>query len=50
MVEANEGCDINQGKCAKRVKSTKLVKQILLTCTTLYEISKLAKNSQKIQW
>jgi hypothetical protein len=25
MVEATEGCDINQGKCARRVKSTKIV-------------------------
>jgi hypothetical protein len=23
MIEATEGCNINQGKCAKRVKSTK---------------------------
>jgi hypothetical protein len=30
MVEATEGCDINQGKCAKRVKSTKFVKQIYI--------------------
>jgi hypothetical protein len=28
MVEATEGCDINQGKCAKRAKSKKFVKQI----------------------
>jgi hypothetical protein len=25
MVEATEGCNINRGKCAKRVKSTKFV-------------------------
>jgi hypothetical protein len=31
VVEATEGCDINPGKCAKRAKSTKFVKQILST-------------------
>jgi hypothetical protein len=49
MVEATEGCNINQGKCAKRVKSTKFVKQILSTCITLLVISKFANNSQKVQ-
>jgi hypothetical protein len=32
MVEATEGCDINQGKCAKRVKSTKFVNVHYITC------------------
>jgi hypothetical protein len=48
VVEATEGCDINLGKCAKRVKSTIFVKKILPTCITLLEISKLTKNSQKV--
>jgi aconitase B len=43
MVEATEGSNINQGKSAKRVKSTKFVKQILSTCITLFMISKFAK-------
>jgi hypothetical protein len=47
MFEATKGCDINHGKRAKRVKSTKFVEQILSTCITLLEISKLAKNSKK---
>jgi hypothetical protein len=46
MVEATEGCNINQGKCAKQVKSTKFMKQILSTCITLLVISKLVNNSQ----
>jgi hypothetical protein len=50
VVEATEGCNINQGKCAKRVKSTKFVKQILSTCITLLTISKFAENSQKYRW
>jgi hypothetical protein len=50
MVEATEGCNINQGKCAKRVKSTKFVKQILSTCVTLLVISKFANNSQEFKW
>jgi hypothetical protein len=49
MVEATKGCDINQGKYAKRVKCTKFMKQILLTYVTLLEISKLTKNSQKFK-
>jgi hypothetical protein len=47
VVEATEGCNINQGKCTKRVKSTKFVKQVLPTCITLLTISKFAKNYQK---
>jgi hypothetical protein len=47
MVEATEGCNINQGKCAKRVKSTKFVKQILSTCDTLFMISKFMNSYQK---
>jgi hypothetical protein len=46
MVEATEGCDINQGKYVRRFKSTKFVKQILSTCVTFLVTSKLQKNSQ----
>jgi hypothetical protein len=38
MVEATKSCDINRGKCANSVKSTKFVKQILLTYTTIIVI------------
>jgi hypothetical protein len=43
MVEANEGCDINWGRCAKRVKSTKFVKQILSSYTRIVVILGFAK-------
>jgi hypothetical protein len=45
MVEATEGCDINQGRYAKQVKSTKFVKQILSTYTRIFAISGFAKQS-----
>jgi hypothetical protein len=45
MVEATKGCDINQGKYAKRVKSTKFVKQILLTYTRIFMILGFTKQS-----
>jgi hypothetical protein len=47
MVEATEGCDINPGKCVKRAKYTKFVKQILSTYTRIPVISKLAKRFTK---
>jgi hypothetical protein len=47
MVEATEVCNINQGKGAKRVKSTKFVKQILPTCDTLIMILKSANSYKK---
>jgi hypothetical protein len=47
MVEATEGCNINQGKCAKQVKSAKFMKQILPTYDTLFMILKFANNYQK---
>jgi hypothetical protein len=43
MVEATESCDINRGKYAKRVKSTKFIKQILSTYTTIVVISGFVK-------
>jgi hypothetical protein len=43
MVEATESCDINRGRIAKRVKSTKFVKQIWSTYTTIVVISGFAK-------
>jgi hypothetical protein len=43
MVEATESCDINRGKYAKIVKSTKFVKQILSTYATIVMISGFAK-------
>jgi hypothetical protein len=43
MVEATKGCDINRGRYAKRVKSTKFVKQILSTYTTIVVISGFVK-------
>jgi hypothetical protein len=50
VVEATEGCDINPGKCAKRAKSTKSVKQILSTYARIPVISKLAKRFTKSSW
>jgi hypothetical protein len=47
VVEATEGCNINLGKCAKRVKSTKFVKQILMTYAKILVISKLPKRFTK---
>jgi hypothetical protein len=43
MVEATEGCNINQGKCANRVKSTKFVEQIFSTYTRILVILGFAK-------
>jgi hypothetical protein len=45
MVETIEGSDINRGRYAKRVKSTKFVKQILSTYTTIVVISGFVKQS-----
>jgi hypothetical protein len=45
MVEATEGFDINQGKYAERLKSTKFVKQILSTYTRIFVISGFVKQS-----
>jgi hypothetical protein len=45
MTEATEGCDINQGRYATRVKSTKFVKQILSTYTRIFAISGFVKQS-----
>jgi hypothetical protein len=38
VVEATKGYSINQGKYAKRVKSTKFERKILSTCVTTFEV------------
>jgi hypothetical protein len=48
LVEATEGCNINQGKCARQVKSTKFVKQILSTRNTLLDF-KIREQFSKVQ-
>jgi hypothetical protein len=44
MVEATEGCNINRGKCAKRVKSTKFVNKFCRLASHYLRF----QNSQKI--
>jgi hypothetical protein len=44
MVETTEGCNINRGKCAKRVKSTKFVNKFCRLASHYLRF----QNSQKI--
>jgi uncharacterized membrane protein len=47
VVEATEGCSINQGKYAKRVKSTKFENQFCRLASQHLKFSKTCKNFSK---
>jgi hypothetical protein len=48
VVEATEGCSINQGKCAKAGQVHKICEQILSTCVIVLVILKTRENFSKL--
>jgi hypothetical protein len=47
VVEATEGCSINQGKYAKRVKSTKFENKFCRLASQLLKFSETCENFSK---